>query len=136
MEAMYMPSVEGNPDPKGDYAALIELLRKSGADVPQIMHLFAFKHEATQHLRRFTQAVLRGSSPLTPAFRELIAAFVSTRNKCLFCSGSHVAVAAKLYEDQSLVDAVVTDYRSSPLDDREKLLLCYLEKLTLAPSTT
>ena len=55
MEPMYLPAVEGNPEPKGDYAGLIALLRQAGAPIPQIMHLFAFKHEATEHLRRFTQ---------------------------------------------------------------------------------
>ena len=136
MEPMYLPAVENNPKPEGEYASLIESLRKAGSPTPQIMHLFAFKHEMTQHLRRFTHAVMRGPSPLTPAFRELIAAFVSTRNQCRFCSGSHVAVAAKLYEDRPLVEAVVADYRRAPLQESEKKLLAYLEKLTLAPSTT
>jgi uncharacterized peroxidase-related enzyme len=133
---MYLPAVENNPHPEGEYASLIESLHKAGAPTPQIMHLFAFKHEMTQHLRRLTQAVMRGPSPLTPAFRELIAAFVSTRNECRFCSGSHVAVAAKLYENRPLVEAVVADYRGAPLQEPEKMLLAYLEKLTLAPSTT
>jgi uncharacterized peroxidase-related enzyme len=136
MEAMYLPDVENNPNPQGDYAALIGMLSQSGAPVPQIMHLFAFKHETTRHLREFTHAVMRGPSPLTPAFRELIAAFVSTRNQCLFCSGSHIAVAAKLHEDRSVVDSVIADYRSAPIAASEKKLLGYLEKLTLAPSTT
>lgn len=136
MESMYLPEVEQNPDPKGDYSPLIEMLRRSGADVPQIMHLFAFKPEATQHLRSFTHEVMRGPSALTPKLRELIAAFVSTRNQCKFCSGSHIAVAAKLYEDEGLVDAVVRDFRSAPIEEAEKRLLAYLEKLTLAPATT
>jgi uncharacterized peroxidase-related enzyme len=133
---MYLPDVEGNSHIEGNYAALIESLRQSGAAPPQIMYLFAFKDSVTKHLRAFTQAVMRGPSPLTPAFRELIAAFVSTRNQCLFCSGSHVAVAVKLYDDQTLVEAVVNDYRSAPLTDAEKALLAYLEKLTLTPSAT
>ena len=136
MDPMYLHDVERNPEPKGDYAPLIEMLRKSRADVPQIMHLFAFKPEATQHLRSFTHAVMRGPSPLDPKLRELIAAFVSTRNQCKFCSGSHVAVAAKLYNDGELVTSVVRDFRSAPIDDAQKLLFEYLEKLTLAPATT
>ena len=136
MDRMYLPEVEGNPNLEGGYAELIESLRQSGAAPPQIMYLFAFKDAATKHLRNFTQAVMRGPSPLTPAFRELIAAFVSTRNQCLFCSGSHVAVAAKLYKSSSLVDAVVKDFRSAPISEPEKALLAYLEKLTLTPSAT
>ena len=136
MDPMYLSEVEHNPAPKGDYAVLIEMLRGAGAEVPQIMHLFAFKPEATDHLRRFTQAVMRGPSPLEPKFRELIAAFVSSRNRCKFCAGSHVAVAAKLYGDDALVQAVVADYGSAPISDAEKLLLSYLEKPTEAPAST
>lgn len=135
MDDMYLPEVENNPSPGGAYAALMDMLRQSGAPVPQIMHLFAFKPEVTQHLRNFTQAVMRGPSPLTPAFRELIAAFVSTRNQCRFCSGSHIAVAAELYGERRLVDAVVKDFQSAPIKNAEKELFCYLEKLTLTPST-
>ncbi len=132
---MYLHDVENNADPQGDYAPLIRMLRSSGAQVPQIMHLFAFKPEATQHLRSFTQAVMRGPSPLSPKFRELIAAFVSTRNQCKFCSGSHIAVAAKLYGADDFIRAVVSDFRSAPIEEAEKRLLAYLEKLTLAPAT-
>jgi uncharacterized peroxidase-related enzyme len=135
MEAMYLPEVEQNPAPEGDYAALIASLRGAGRPVPQIMHLFAFKHEATEHLRRFTQAVMRGPSPLTSSFRELIAAFVSSRNQCRFCAGSHIAVAAKLAGNRPLVEAVAADFRTAPIAENEKALLAYLEKLTLAPAS-
>jgi uncharacterized peroxidase-related enzyme len=132
---MYLPQVENNPDAAGAYVPLIGSLRASGLPVPQIMHLFAFKPEATQHLQHFTQAVMRGPSPLTPAFRELIAAFVSSRNRCRFCTGSHVAVAAKLSADPSVVDAVVANYRAAPIEEREKALLAYLEGLTAEPTS-
>ena len=46
--------------------------------------LFAFKTDRTEHLARFTQGVMRGSSPLSAGQRELIAAFTSQRNDCLF----------------------------------------------------
>jgi alkylhydroperoxidase family enzyme len=83
MEQMYLPEVERH---LGDspWAAAIVHLRAAGAPVPQIMHLFDFKTEATQHLARFTQAVMRGPSPLSPGQRELIAAFTSRLNGCEF----------------------------------------------------
>jgi len=58
--------------------------RRVGLPVPQIMHLFAFKPDRTEFLSRFTQGVMRGPSPLSPGLRELIAAFTSRRNDCLF----------------------------------------------------
>lgn len=83
MEPMYLKDVEGHPG-SGPYGDLIRRMRDGGLPVPQIMHLFAFKPEATDHLARFSQAVMRGPSPLSPGQRELIAAFTSRRNDCPF----------------------------------------------------
>ena len=83
MEPMYLQDVEQHPG-SGPWAEGIERMRAAGLDVPQIMHLFAFKTDRTEHLARFTQGVMRGPSPLPAGQRELIAAFTSRRNACPF----------------------------------------------------
>lgn len=83
MKPMYLPGVEHGAHP-GPYADLIETMRRSGQEYPQIWHLFAYRPRATQHLARFTQEVLRGPSELSPGLRELIAAYTSYRNDCPF----------------------------------------------------
>ena len=83
MNPMFLPEIEAHQG-TGTYAERIAAMRERGLPVPQIMHLFAFKPEASEHLAAFTQAVMRGPSPLPPGFRELIAAFTSRRNDCLF----------------------------------------------------
>ncbi|MBL8857095.1 MAG: peroxidase [Planctomycetes bacterium] len=83
MHPMYLPGVEQS-EPRGAYADAIRGMRAAGAPVPQIMHLFAFKPERTQFLSQFTHGVMRGPSPLSAGMRELIAAFTSKRNECLF----------------------------------------------------
>lgn len=67
-----------------DLPLLKEARRARGGIASQIFHLFAFKPEATRHLMRFTHEVMRGPSPLSPGWRELIAAFTSKRNRCPF----------------------------------------------------
>lgn len=84
MHPMYLKDVEVNPEATGPYAEAVRFMRSVGAPVPQIMHLFAFKPEATKHLAMFSQAVMRGPSPLSPGMRELIAAITSSGNHCLF----------------------------------------------------
>jgi hypothetical protein len=83
MEEMFLPGVEQNPQP-GSYRDLIEHARAAGGDYPQIWHLFAYLPSATAHLSRFTQEILRGPSPLSTGLRELIAAYTSQRNHCVF----------------------------------------------------
>ena len=80
---MFLPDLE-RTEPRGPYARTIGMIQGAGLPVPQIMHLFAYKPEWTEHLSRFTQAVMRGPSPLSPGFLELIAAFTSRRNGCPF----------------------------------------------------
>ena len=81
-EAMFLPELQESRE--GAYAGVIAGLARAGMDVPQIMFLFAYKPERTQHLSRFTHEVMRGPSQLEPGLRELIAAYTSRLNHCPF----------------------------------------------------
>jgi hypothetical protein len=83
MEPMFLPEVERNPQ-AGPYAEAIRILQAAGTGYPQIWHLFAFQPQATGHLARFTQEIMREPGPLRPWLRELIAAYTSARNDCPF----------------------------------------------------
>lgn len=83
MEPMFLPEVERNPRP-GPYYELLRAMQQTGQEYPQIWHMFAFRPEATQHLARFTQEIMRGEAPMSPGIRELIAAYTSYRNDCPF----------------------------------------------------
>jgi len=83
MDPMFLPGVENNPQPSA-WADSIRMMQQTGAEYPQIWHLFAFKPDMTSHLARFTQEVMREPAPLTPGLRELIAAYTSARNDCPF----------------------------------------------------
>ena len=81
MEPMHLREIEAATRD----APLLRSVRAGRGDLTaQIFHLFAFKPGATRHLMRFTQEVMRGPSPLSPGWRELIAAFTSKRNRCPF----------------------------------------------------
>ncbi|MGI8992074.1 MAG: peroxidase [Bryobacteraceae bacterium] len=80
---MFLPGIERDPKP-GPYFENLRAMQKSGAEYPQIWHLFAFAPRATEHLARFTQEIMRGPAPITPGLRELIAAYTSNRNHCPF----------------------------------------------------
>ena len=83
MKPMYLQEVEAHKG-TGPRAETIEQMRTAGVPVPQIMHLFAYKPDRTDHLAAFTQGVMRGPSPLPAGQRELIAALTSKLNACLF----------------------------------------------------
>ena len=83
MKPMFLPDVEGNPQP-GPYRDSLLAMQRVGREYPQIWHLFAFLPQATEHLARFTQEIMRGPAPLSPGLRELIAAYTSQGNDCPF----------------------------------------------------
>lgn len=84
IEPMYLPEVADNAGREGSYAELIARAQAAGGVYSRIWHLFAYKPAATKHLEQFTQAVMRGPSPLSPGLRELIAAYTSRQNDCEF----------------------------------------------------
>jgi uncharacterized peroxidase-related enzyme len=85
---------------------------------------------------RFTQGVLRQPTTISPALRELIAAYTSFQNQCGFCTQAHAAAAAELYGNADLVWTALRDLDRAPLDDKTKLLLRFAGKMTTAlPST-
>ena len=92
--------------------------------VPGIRSLVMFRPETGKPLYDLAQALLRGESPLSPAERELIAAYVSSRNNTMFCKLSHAAASRSLYgEDKNIVDEVLNNVDGAPISDKLKALL-------------
>lgn len=83
MEPMFLNDVELH-EGEDNYTRAIEMMKRTGSEYPQILHMFSYKMNATVHLERFTQEMMRESSPLSSGFRELIAAYTSHLNQCPF----------------------------------------------------
>lgn len=126
---LFLTDVKNNPKPglRGDS---IRAVQAAGKEYPGIWHLLAYQPEAAQYLCRFTEEVMRGPSPLSGGFRELIAAYTSWSNRCLFCSKYHVALTAEMLGvSQEYVWNAVRDLESSPLPEKEKVLLRFVDRV-------
>ena len=92
--------------------------------VPGIRSLVMFRPETGKYLYELAEVLLRGESPLSQADRELIAAYVSSRNDCMFCMSSHAAAARCLYgEGGTTVDDVLKDMNQASISPKMKALL-------------
>ncbi len=129
---MYLRQIQTRP-PEGMMKIAFGKMHEAGQEVPEIMHLFRFKQRSTDHLVRFTEEVMRGPSPLSQGLRELIGAFISSRNQCRFCSCAHAPVAAALLGEE-LVQEVLVDFETSRLDARHKELFRYVARLGENPA--
>ncbi|MDV6013614.1 carboxymuconolactone decarboxylase family protein [Haloechinothrix sp. LS1_15] len=88
---------------------------------------------AARPLLDYTQAVLRGDSPLTVAERELIGAYVSGLNACRFCRSVHSTIATEFGVPRETLTSALSDIDSSAVEDRMKPLLHFARKLTETP---
>jgi len=92
--------------------------------LPGITSGFAFRPETARPMRELAEVLLRGPNTLTSGEREMIAAYVSSKNDCHFCQASHSAAAAHhLGGNYDLVDAVKLDYQSAAVSSKLKALL-------------
>jgi uncharacterized peroxidase-related enzyme len=85
-------------------------------------------------LGELTEAAMRGPSPFSQGERELIAAYVSGLNACVYCHGTHVGVAEACGIAPDLIEALLDDVDRAPVEARMKPVLRYARKLTLSPA--
>ncbi len=92
--------------------------------IPGIRSLVMYRPETGKYLYELAQELLRGDSPLKPAERELIAAYVSSLNGCKFCMESHAAASRALYGDkEEIVSCTINQVDTNQLSPKMKALL-------------
>ena len=92
--------------------------------VPGIRSAMQYRPETAVHLNALAEQLLRAENTLSPGDRELIAAFVSNRNRTVFCEHSHSAFAAvQLDGGIDLVEEVKRDPDGAPIDPKLRALL-------------
>jgi uncharacterized peroxidase-related enzyme len=100
--------------------------------VPGIRSAMLYRPETAVHLNALAEQLLRAENTLPPGDRELIAAFVSSRNKTVFCEHSHSAFAAvQLDGGIDLVEEVKRDPDNAPIDPKLRALLRVAGKVAI-----
>jgi uncharacterized peroxidase-related enzyme len=103
-------------------------------EMPGITAGFAFRPETAKPMRELAHILLHtsGNHGFSSRDRELIAAFVSSRNTCYFCQTSHGAAASHLNGGHSdLVSSVCADYRSADVSPKLRALLAIAEQVQI-----
>jgi uncharacterized peroxidase-related enzyme len=101
-------------------------------DMPGITAGFAFRPDTAKPMRELAHVLLHtsGNDGFSSRDRELVAAFVSSRNTCYFCQTSHGAAASHLNGGSvDLVESVCRDYRSAAISEKLKALLAISEQV-------
>ena len=86
-------------------------------------------------LIELTEILMRtGECQFSARERELIGAFASGTNACTYCYNTHKATAEAFGVDEGLLQKLLDDVNTSPVEDKLKPVLRYVKKLTESPS--
>jgi uncharacterized peroxidase-related enzyme len=97
---------------------------------PGIRAALAFRPEIAAPLGLLTDLLLRETSGLSRADRELIGMHVSALNDCSYCFKSHAAIACiYLGNNQQLVSEIQQDYNTARISEKLKSLLTIAGKV-------
>jgi uncharacterized peroxidase-related enzyme len=86
--------------------------------------------DALHHAFATFGALMSADLPLTRRQHEMIAAVVSVTNRCYYCSTSHAEFLRRVTLDDELVEAIRRDYRTAPIDERDRIMLDYAAQIT------
>ncbi len=91
--------------------------------------------EVLRESMRLYREIMFGPSPLSRAQRELLAAVTSSANSTRYCAIAHWHDFRDEVGNQELVDRIMEDWRSADMDEADRALVAFAEKLTWANST-
>jgi uncharacterized peroxidase-related enzyme len=127
-----VPEEESLPDDiKELYAKMLE---KPGF-VPNVYRAYSLRPNQLRGFIAFYDSIMTDDSGLTKAEREMIAVAVSALNHCFYCLTSHGAALRVRSKDEILADTIAANYRAADLTPRQRAMLDYAVKVTLASET-
>jgi uncharacterized peroxidase-related enzyme len=127
--ALDLPPVDPLPERTARYFALCE--EKLGL-VPNVLRAHAFDIARLDAFAALYNELMLGESGLTRLEREMIAVAVSAENRCFYCLVAHGQAVRALSGDPALGEHLVMNYRTAPLDPRQRGMLDFAVKATRA----
>lgn len=115
-----------------------ELFAKNRAKpgfVPNVFQAYSLRPNQLRGFLALYDALMSDEGGLSKAEREMIAVVVSSINHCHYCLVSHGAVLRIRSGDAALADTIAANYRVADLSPRQRAMLDFAVKVTLASAT-
>jgi uncharacterized peroxidase-related enzyme len=103
--------------------------------VPNVLKAYAFDNAKLEAFVAMYNDLMLAPSGLTKLEREMIAVAVSSQNHCFYCVVAHGAAVRALSANPELGEEMAINYRAAALDPRQRGMLDFAVKLTIAPWT-
>lgn len=127
--ALDLPMVDPLPDDTQKY---FDICQDKLGLVPNVLQAYAFDIDKLNAFTALYNDLMLANSGLTKLEREMIAVVVSSVNKCFYCLTAHGQAVRALSGDPILGEMLVMNWRVADLDDRQKAMLLFAEKMTQA----
>lgn len=124
-----VPDLDSLPDDMRE--AIAKVAEKSGF-VPNVFLALAHRPEEFRAFFAYHQALMDKDTGLTKAEREMIVVAVSGLNNCQYCVVAHGAILRIRARNPLIADQVAINWRKADLTERQRAMLAYAEKVTLA----
>jgi len=98
--------------------------------IPNVLAAYAFDPAKLSAFIAMHDDLMRAPSGLSKLDREMIAVTVSSINGCFYCLTAHGAAVRQMSGDPVLGEMLVMNWRTAPLDARQKAMLSFVEKVT------
>ncbi|HXY99917.1 MAG TPA: peroxidase-related enzyme [Stellaceae bacterium] len=126
--------------PLGDPAALDDDLKAAYAKcveklgfVPNVLQAYSLRPRKLRNFMAMYDELMLGRSGLSKLEREMVAVVVSCANRCYYCLVAHGQAVRRLSGDAELGEMMAMNYRVAKLDRRQRAMLDFAWKLTVAP---
>lgn len=130
--ALDLPMVDPLPEATQKYFDIC--VEKLGM-IPNVLQANAFDIDKLNAFTGIYNDLMLANSGLSKLEREMIAVVVSSINKCFYCLVAHGAAVRQLSGDPILGEMLVMNYRVAPLDARQREMLDFAAKMTIASAT-
>lgn len=101
--------------------------------VPNVLRAYAFRPDKLRTFMAMYNELMLAPSGLSKLEREMVAVVVSSANRCYYCLVAHGQAVRQLSGDPELGEMLVMNYRTAPLDRRQRAMLDFAWKLTTTP---
>lgn len=127
IHALDLPMVDPLPDATRKY---FDVCQDKLGMVPNVLKAYAFDIDKLNAFTAMYNDLMLGDSGLSKLEREMIAVVVSSINKCWYCLVAHGAAVRQVSGDPVLGERMAFNWRTAKLDDRQRAMLLFAEKLT------
>jgi len=129
--ALDLPVVDPLPESTKKY---FDICQEKLGMIPNVLKAYAFDISKLEAFTGFYNELMLADSGLTKLEREMIAVTVSSINKCFYCLVAHGANLRQLSKDPILAEMIATNYKVANLNQRQRAMLEFTEKITLNSS--